>query len=304
MNELLQLVERISQSCSNVLVTGESGTGKELVARAIHERGPRSKRPFVAINCSAIPENLLESELFGHARGSFTGAVSKKRGLFEEAEDGTIFLDEIGDMPISLQAKILRVLQERKVRPVGDNHLTPVHARVIAATNRELKRDIREHKFREDLYYRLNVIHVPIPSLRDRREDIPLLAQYFVEKYAPQNGGKVISLTPEAIRKLQGHPWHGNIRELENVVERAIVLCRSTHIDLCDLPPEENDLDTVNENEFIADFPTLGQLEKRYIKLVLERTRGKKESAAQMLGISRRTLYRKEREFGWVCDPE
>ncbi len=304
MKQVFDLVSRVSQATANVLITGESGTGKEMVARAIHNTGPRSNKPFVAINCTAIPETLLESELFGHAKGSFTGAYTRKRGLFEEAEGGTLFLDEIGDMNVGLQSKLLRVIQERKVRAVGENVGKTVDVRIIAATHKDLKQAIKEGLFREDLFYRLSVIPIVIPPLRQRREDIPVLAEHFLRKYSSANASKVDGFTRRAMGKLMAMRWEGNVRELENLVERAVVLTQGHLIDEADLP----DGVTVSAEEFFTtttgDFPTLEQLERRYMRLVLEKTGGKKEQAAQILGINRRTLYRKEREAGWVVADE
>jgi DNA-binding NtrC family response regulator len=301
MKAVFDLVGRVSAATANILITGESGTGKEMVARAIHQSGPRMNKPFVAINCSAIPETLLESELFGHAKGSFTGAIQRKRGLFEEADGGTLFLDEIGDMNVSLQSKLLRVIQERKVRAVGENIARDVDVRLIAATHKDLKAAIKEGRFREDLYYRLSVIPIVIPPLRHRKEDIPLLAEHFLKKYAATNNAKVKGFTKRAMAKLVGLKWEGNVRELENMVERAVVLCQESLIDEADIPSPE----TRNAEEFFGsattDFPTVSQLEKRYIQLVLEKTGGRKDKAAQILGINRRTLYRKEREYGLIA---
>lgn len=300
MQQVFDLVGRVSQATANILIMGESGTGKERVARAIHKLGPRSKKAFVAINCTAIPESLLESELFGHAKGSFTGAIGRKRGLFEEAEGGTIFLDEIGDMDASMQAKLLRVIQERKIRAVGDTVDKPIDVRIIAATHKDLKSAIKDGRFREDLYYRLSVIPIVIPPLRHRSEDIPLLADYFLEKYAAANASGVKGFSPEAMRHLMQMSWEGNVRELENVIERAVVLCLSDRIEPQDLPRAET---SDAENVFAqatTQMPTLDELERRYMKFVLEKTGGRKEKAAQILGVNRRTLYRKEREFGFT----
>jgi two-component system response regulator HydG len=305
MKAVFDLVTRVSQVTSNVLVMGESGTGKELVARAIHEGGPRAKKPFIAINCSAIPEALLESELFGHAKGSFTGAIQKKLGLFEEAEGGTLFLDEIGDMNVQLQAKLLRVIQERKLRAVGDNQVTDIDVRIIAATHKDMKAAMKEGRFREDLFYRLSVIPIVIPPLRDRREDIPLLAEHFLKKFVAANNIKMSGFTKEAMSLLMSMRWEGNVRELENLIERAVVLSPGPMIQASDFPAVHVDL---SEDAFVqstTDFPALEQLEKRYIRAVLDKTGGRKDQAAQILGISRRTLYRKEREYGWVSsDPD
>jgi DNA-binding NtrC family response regulator len=301
MHEVFDLIKRVAPATANVLISGESGTGKERVARAIHDQGPRKNRNFVAINCTAIPEALLESELFGHAKGSFTGAIGKKRGLFEEADGGTIFLDEIGDMNLSLQSKLLRVIQERKIRAVGDNVDREVDVRIIAATHKDLKQAIRNGGFREDLYYRLSVIPVVIPPLRHRREDIPLLADHFLKKYAAANGARVKGFTPEAMSTLASLPWEGNVRELENVIERAVVLARGDQIDTKDLPTAaQGDIESFFASAQTGTLPTLDEIEKRYMRFILDKTGGKKEKAAQILGVNRRTLYRKEREYGFV----
>jgi two-component system response regulator HydG len=301
MKEIFDLVARVSQATANILITGESGTGKEMVARAIHQNGPRSGKQFVAINCTAIPETLLESELFGHAKGAFTGAIQRKRGLFEEAEGGTLFLDEIGDMNVQLQSKLLRVIQERRVRAVGDNVDRPVDVRIVAATHKDLKAAIKDGRFREDLFYRLSVIPIAIPPLRNRRDDIPPLAEHFLQKYSATNNAKVKGFTKRAISKLMGLRWEGNVRELENVVERAVVLCTGTLIDEADVPSGGPENAESFFSTAIADFPTVSQLEERYVKVVLEKTAGRKDKAAQILGMNRRTLYRKEREYGLVA---
>ncbi|MEK6579391.1 MAG: sigma-54 dependent transcriptional regulator [Bdellovibrionota bacterium] len=302
MKAVFDLIGRVSNAKANVLITGESGSGKEVIARAIHESGPRAGKPFIAINCTAIPETLLESELFGHAKGSFTGAIQRKRGLFEEAEGGTLFLDEIGDMNVGLQSKLLRVIQEWKVRAVGDNATRDVDVRLIAATHKDLKVAIKEGRFREDLYYRLSVIPIVIPSLRERKEDIPLLAEHFLRKYAAANASGVKGFTKRAINKLVGMRWEGNVRELENMVERSVVLATGTLIDENDLPTS----DSTSPDQFFASatgaFPTMNQLEEKYIRYVMEKTGGRKDKAAQILGINRRTLYRKEREYGFVLE--
>lgn len=297
---VFQLIEKVSQANSNVLVLGESGTGKEMVAKCIHQKSPRAHKPFIAINCSAIPEALLESELFGYAKGAFTGAAQRKKGLIEEAEGGTLFLDEIGEMNVLLQSKILRIIQERKMRPVGETNEISVDIRIIAATHKDLKAAIKSGNFREDLYYRLSVIPIVIPPLRHRKEDIPLLAEYFLKKYAALNNAKIQGFTPAAIQKLTQLPWEGNVRELENAIERAVVLCKSDFIDEQDF----NAPDAVKTEDFYGnattDMPTLNDLEKRYIRFVLDKTGSRKDTVAQILGINRRTLYRKEREYGFV----
>jgi DNA-binding NtrC family response regulator len=307
MQDVFDLIRRVANATANVLIMGESGTGKERVARAIHEQGNRRAKRFVAINCTAIPESLLESELFGHAKGSFTGAAGRKRGLFEEADGGTIFLDEIGDMDLALQAKLLRVLQERRIRAVGDTVDREVDVRIIAATHKDLKAAIRTGGFREDLYYRLSVIPIVIPPLRHRPEDIPLLTEHFLKKYAEGNSSNVKGLTREAMARLLSMPWEGNVRELENLIERAVVLARGELISLLDLgnPASAGRQGEVEVESFFtgngaATLPTLEEIEKRYMKFVLDKTGGRKEKAAQILGVNRRTLYRKERDYGFV----
>lgn len=300
MLSIFDLIIRVAPSNSNILINGESGTGKELIAKAIHKHSHRSNGPFVAINCTAIPENLLESELFGHAKGSFTGAINKKIGLFEEANGGTIFLDEIGDMAMSLQSKILRVIQERKVRSVGENIDRAIDVRIIAASHKDLKLSIKNQLFREDLYYRLSVIPILIPPLRHRTEDIPLLAMAFLEKYSLRNNKQISGFTNEAIQLLINQNWDGNVRELENVIERAVVLANQNIIGIENLPQNS---DLKSESFYakqIEELPTLENFEKRYIQYVLQKVGGKKEKAAHILGINRRTLYRKEKEYGWV----
>lgn len=297
MKNIFDLIERVSQANSNVLITGESGTGKEMVARAIHESGGRRHKPFVAINCTSIPETLLESELFGHAKGAFTGAQVKRQGLFEEADGGTLFLDEIGDMEMGLQAKLLRVIQERKIRPLGENHFKEIDVRIIAATHKDLKEGVRLGTFREDLFYRLSVIPIVIPPLRHRKEDIPVLAENFLKKYAAINHSSVRQFSEKAMSKLIQHRWEGNVRELENLVERVIVLVNKPVIHAEDIPLY--DANSVEDffGTATSDLPAMEELEKRYIQFVLQKTEGRKEKAAHILGINRRTLYRKEREY-------
>lgn len=296
MTEVFRLVELVADSGSNILVLGESGTGKELVARAIHFSGRRANGPFVPVNCSAIPEGLLESELFGHTRGAFTGAVSTRRGLFVEASGGTLFLDEIGDMGLALQAKLLRVLQDRVVRPIGSSKTAPVDTRIIAATHQDLKTAVREGRFREDLYYRLSVIPIRIPPLHERLEDIPLLVDHFLKKYATQTGTPAKRMTPRALDALQRRPWEGNVRELENIIERLVVLTPGDVIDTPDLPLVGSEPAPGPWPE-TGEFPPLRDVERRYIQRVLEHTQGNKEKAAKVLGINRRTLYRMQERW-------
>lgn len=296
MQPVLDLVKRVAKATANVLITGESGTGKEVIARTIHQMGPRSHKNFVGVNCASIPDTLLESELFGHARGAFTGAIARKKGLFEEAEGGTIFLDEIGDLNLSLQAKLLRVIQERAIKAVGDNSEKEINVRIITATNKDLKTAIEQGQFRDDLYYRLSVIPIVLPPLRHRKEDIPILADYFLKKYVAANNSEVTGFTKAALARLINLRWEGNVRELENVIERAVVLTNKKFIDIEDLPtPDSNNVESFF-GQAAADLPTLANLEQRYISWVLSKTGGRKEKAAHILGINRRTLYRKERE--------
>ena len=292
------LIERVAKSNANVLITGESGTGKEMAARAIHAKSDRSSHPFVAINCSAIPDNLLESELFGHRKGSFTGASENRRGLFEEAEGGTVFLDEIGDMPLMLQAKLLRVLQERKIKPIGENQDRDIDIRVVAATHEDLKTLVQQEKFREDLYYRLCVIPVSIPPLRERQEDIPLLAEYFLKKYCELNKTSPKRFTKAAIVKIVRLPWPGNVRELENAVERSVVLSAQDTIDEHEFHSENISSTGDKLNSLFQKLPSLEELEKRYITFVLNESGHAKEKVAEILGINRKTLYRKEQIYG------
>lgn len=302
MTGVFELIKLISGASASVLVSGESGSGKELVARAIHNSGPRKSKPFIPLNCTAIPENLLESELFGHVKGSFTGAMSDKKGLFEEADKGTLFLDEIGDLSLALQAKLLRVLQDKQIRPVGGNQLKNVDVRIIAATHRDLRIMVKDGKFREDLFYRLNVVPVRVPALRERMEDIPLLVDSFINKFAVQHGSTVKSISPEAMAVLMAHPWPGNVRELENVIERAMVLSRGERIEKAVVLDSALEEAKNSVEQLHADRPTLEKLEERYIKLIMSEVNDSKDEAAKILGVSRRTLYRKERLYGMVAD--
>jgi len=299
MQHIFELIEQIAPTRSNVLITGASGTGKELVARAIHYNSPRRAAPFIPINCSAIPEQLLESELFGHVKGAFTGAERDKKGIFEEAGGGTVFLDEIGDMEEGLQVKLLRVIQEREVRRVGSNETVPVNFRVLAATHRDLEEEMEIGRFREDLFYRLGVITVTLPPLAARREDIPLLAEHFLQKHAHNNQRQVTSIDPEVMRILLDYDWPGNVRQLENVIERGVVLCRGERLQIDCLPSRltgaVTDHTSLGET---ADLP-LAELERRHIHATLERHNWHRVKVAEILGIDRRTLYRKIKEYGF-----
>ncbi len=302
MEQLFELISKIHSTKSSVLITGESGTGKELVARALHTEGTRGTHPFVAVNCGAIPEQLMESELFGHKRGSFTGAVADKRGLFQEADGGTLFLDEIGELSLGLQVKLLRALQERKVKPVGETEELEVDVRVIAATNRDLEADIASGAFRSDLYYRLNVIEVRIPPLRHRREDIPLLAENFLRRFTREQR-RVATLTPDAMRKLETFDFPGNVRELENVIERAVALTSGPKIDAADLPdPRPTKVSAAVATEFPPDGidldQLLGEFERSWVLRALELTGGVRKRAAILLGISFRSLRYRLQKLG------
>lgn len=296
MREIFALIRKVALSKASVLIMGESGTGKEMVARAIHFHGPRRDRPFLPINCTAIPEGLLESELFGHVRGAFTGAHTTKRGLFEKAAGGTLFLDEIGDMGPGLQSKLLRVLQDREIRPVGGTQSIKVDVRIVAATNKDLLREMEEGRFREDLYYRLNVIPIDIPPLRERPEDIPALAEGFLRKHCEE--GRHFLSAP-ALDRLMGYPWRGNARELENVIERALALAEGEEIGSDDLPLGSSAGRVVEgcERSFVRACAhrklSLRDLEDLYIDEVLTATGGNKVHAARILGIDRKTLYRR-----------
>lgn len=302
MLSVFEMIKLVSGAAASVLITGESGSGKELVARALHNSSDRKHKPFIPLNCTAIPENLLESELFGHVKGSFTGAVSDKKGLFEEAHGGTLFLDEIGDLSLALQAKLLRVLQDKQIRAVGGTQSKQVDVRIIAATHRDLKIMVKDGKFREDLFYRLNVIPIKVPALRERMEDVPLLVESFIAKFAAQNHSSVKGITPDAMAVLMAHPWPGNVRELENVIERAMVLSRGEWIEKTVVLDSALQEAKQNVEQLHSDRPTLEKLEERYIKMILSEVGFKKDEAAKILGVSRRTLYRKERLYGMVSD--
>jgi two-component system response regulator AtoC len=298
MLQVYKTIARVAESRSTVLITGESGTGKELIARAIHFNSPRSARPFVAVDCSSLAETLLESELFGHVRGAFTGAVTAKKGLFEEADRGTCFLDEIGNIGLAMQAKLLRVLQEHEIKRVGGTETVKIDVRMVAATNQNLEELVAEKKFREDLFYRLNVVSIRLPSLRERPEDIPLLTDHFLNKYAAQNNKPVCRISPEAMDVLTRYRWPGNVRELENVIEREATLSSTNMIIPEDLPRRlQMELSQVALSFLPSSLP-LSELEKLYIQKVLEETGGNKKKAADILGIDRRTLYRMATRLG------
>lgn len=300
----LDLARRVAKSTANILITGESGTGKEVIAKAIHAMGNRKKAPFIAINCSAIPENLLESELFGHAKGAFTGASDKKVGLFEEAEGGTLFLDEIGDLNLPLQAKLLRVLQERKIKRIGENQFRPVNARILSATHKNLRQEIIAKKFREDLFFRLNVIPIWIPPLRERKEDVLPLAEFFLRKFSALNNTRLKQFSKDALEYLINNTWQGNVRELENTIERAVVLASGDVIRLEDVVSigheavsEKTEAGFNFTSEAGSKILTVEELVNRYVQHVLKLNHGVKEKTARDLQIDRKTLYRRLREI-------
>jgi two-component system response regulator AtoC len=300
--DVLRMVARLKDTRTPVLITGESGTGKELVARAIHYRGSFAKRPFVAVDCGSLVPTLIESELFGYEKGAFTGANRSKEGLFQSANAGTIFLDEIGELPLEMQAKLLRVLQEKEVRPVGSNQKIKVDVRVIAATNRELEMAYKEGTFRKDLYFRLNVVTLHLPALRERKSDIPTLVHYFLDKFAP---GKVVNIAAMAMKCMVQYEWPGNVRELENAIERAVALGSGETLEVHDLPPailEGQEAQLSVESPPVSIKPAvsntdLEQLERVTIERVFEQVQGDKALAGKMLGISRATLYRKLKRY-------
>ena len=300
MVELFELMQRVARTDSTVLITGESGTGKELVAQSLHQRGRRAAKPFVTVNCAAVPEALLESELFGFEKGAFTGADRNHDGLFRRADGGTLFLDEIGEMPANMQAKLLRVLEESRVLPVGGKSEISVDVRVICATHRELEDEVLQKRFREDLYFRINVIPIPIPPLRQRGLDILALAQSFLKKFAQLNNTSIDGFSAAASEKLLEYHWPGNVRELRNVVERAVTLARFSQIEIDDLPAKIRQFEPRNlsePSEQLDEILPMAEIEKQYIVKVLKACRGNKSQAAKLLGFDRTTLYRKLEQY-------
>jgi len=297
MVDVYRTIAKVAPGRSTVLLRGESGTGKELVARAIHRHSQRKAGPFIAIDCGAIPESLLESELFGYTKGSFTGALMDKPGLFSEADGGTLLLDEIGNVSLAMQARLLRVLQDQQVRPIGSNRPRSVDVRIVAATNLDLEAAVARGSFRQDLYYRLNVVSIAIPPLRDRAEDIPLLVEAFLHRAARQNSKPVLSVTPEAMQALVAYEWPGNVRELAHVVERVVVLSQSDPIGIEDLPLEVRGSRAGTLGDLAVDHPTLEELKRRYIVRVVEEAQGNISRAAAVLGVDRRSLYRMMRRY-------
>jgi len=300
MHEMKELMARVAESQASVLVTGESGTGKEVVARLLHQKGPRADHPFIALNCAAMPEHLIESELFGHVRGAFTDARTDKVGLLVQANQGTLFLDEVGDMPLGLQPKLLRVLEERKVRPVGGSKEVAFDVRLISATHRDLEDAIVQNQFREDLYFRLNVIQLGLPPLRARGNDVLLIAQSFVESFAKQTGKPIAGLSPEAAERLLAYAWPGNVRELRNAMERAVALTQHESITVDDLPERIRAYKVSHvlvASQDPEELVNLAEVEKRYIARVLGAVGGNKSTAARILGIDRTTLYKKLQQY-------
>jgi len=300
MIELFELLAQVAPTDATVLILGESGTGKELVANALHHNSPRASQPFIKVACAALPETLLESELFGHERGAFTGAIARREGRFWSAHRGSIFLDEVGEMSPTTQTKLLRVLQEREFEPLGSTRTIKVNVRVIAATHKDLEKEVREGRFREDLFYRLNVVPISIPPLRERKEDLPSLTLYFLSLYGEKNKKELKEISPKALDLLIRYDWPGNIRELENCIERAVIVARGEMITPADLPPQIQALSRGKEDQGIL-FPSgisLQDAEKALILKTLEDTGGNRSRAAEILGINRRTLQIKLKEYG------
>src|SRR5512141_1181754 len=302
MKELFELVESVAASDANILIQGENGTGKELIANAIHYNSKRSKGPFIKINCAAIPKDLIESELFGYKKGSFTGATMDKEGLFEMAEGGSLLLDEIGEMPPYLQTKLLRVLQEREYRPIGSDRIVHVDFRLITATNIDLDTALRDGKLREDLYFRINTITLKVPPLRERTEDIPLLCEHFLEKYRNRHQRNIRQITPDAYHLLIRHRWPGNVRELENVIERGVLVCKGNEIAIGDLPDSLREDSQAQAELTVPPHRTLAEIERTAILQTLQRTNWNKQEAAQILGLYRPTLYSKMKKHA-IQDP-
>jgi DNA-binding NtrC family response regulator len=302
MRSLFRLIKLVSNSNTTILIKGESGTGKELVARAIHYNSPRRERPFVAIDCGALPETLLESELFGYVKGSFTGAIGNKKGLFEEAHGGTLLLDEIGDTTLAFQSKLMRVLQEGEIRPVGSNKSIKVDVRVIAATNKDLMEAVEKKAFREDLYYRLAVVPVVIPPLRERKEDIPLLVDHFIKKYCEQNELETKKISPQIMKVLIDYPWRGNVRELENVIERAVLMSPGPEIRMEALFLEKTADEEIMDSLRQVTHTATEIVEREKIAIAIKKARGNRTQAARLLGISRATLYNKLKQYGLLTD--
>ncbi|MCW5979197.1 MAG: sigma-54-dependent Fis family transcriptional regulator [Bryobacteraceae bacterium] len=299
MQEIFGAIERVAPTRATVLIAGESGTGKDLIARAIHYHSPRRDRPFVKIDCTTIPENLMESELFGYEKGAFTGAAAAKPGKFEMADTGTVFLDEIGDMPAAIQVKLLRVLQERQFERLGSTKTRQIDVRVIAATNADLRAALENGEFREDLYYRLNVVPLNMPPLRDRKDDIPALVDYFIRKYSKELGGRVVAVSPEALQALWAHHWPGNVRELQNVIERSLVLCSGERLEASDVKLDPSPrYNHAAEEPLLPAGMTLEEHERSLIRKALEQANGNKSQAARLLGLTRNALRYRLSQMG------
>ncbi len=298
MKQILKLAAKVSDYKTTVLITGESGTGKELIARSIHANSLRKDKPFVALNCAAIPENLLESELFGYEAGAFSGADKSKPGLFEEADDGTLFLDEIGEFPLALQPKLLRALQDEEIRRLGGTKTTNIDVRILVATSRDLAQQVEENKFRADLYYRLNVMQIEIPPLRDRKDDIPALVDYFIEKYNEKLGSSVVGVNKKVMDKLMSNNWLGNVRELENVIEKSMILTDGEIIEEVELIKRDEQVDPKIWLNSLTMGEAMNKLERLYIEKALTENGGNRTKAAEKLGISRRGLLYKIKEYG------
>jgi DNA-binding NtrC family response regulator len=295
--KIFEIIEAVKDTESSVLIHGETGTGKELIARALHYSSRKASLPFVAVNCAAIPRELMESELFGYEKGAFTGALNRKKGKFEEAEGGTLFLDEIGELELSLQAKLLRVIQEREIERIGSSKKIKVDFRLISSTNRDLRKEIKEGRFREDLYYRINVVDINVPPLRDRRDDIPLLSVEFTKEFNEREG-KEIAISEEVIRAFKKYHWPGNVRQLRNIIERAIVMSKGEELKLCDLPEEFRIINCIEaEGEATGRLKTIKELEKEAIIEALRKCKGNKSKASKVLGISRKAFYKRLKEF-------
>lgn len=305
MKQIYEKINQVAKTSATVLITGESGCGKELVARAIHAQSLRSNYKIVPVSCSALPESLIESELFGHLKGSFTGAIREHKGLIEEAENGTLFLDEIGDLSLLIQVKLLRVIQEGEFKKVGDSKITKANVRIISATHRNLLKMIKERTFREDLYYRLNVIHIHLPALRDRKEDIPILAHYFLAKYSSLNNKDIKGFSPGVLAALKSHDWPGNIRQLENVIERAVILCSGNRLDTENLFSADSVSEPQETTDAVLTLPykdarerSIEEFNRRYISHVLARHSGNVSRAAMESGLKRQYLHRLMRDYG------
>ncbi len=300
MQKVFEMIKSVAETNSSVLITGNSGTGKELVSRAIHYNGPRRDKPFVVVNCGAIPETLIESELFGHKKGSFTGAIKDKEGYFQAANGGTLFLDEISEMPLQSQVRLLRAIEQKEIIPVGSSTPIPVDVRIISATNKNLYKEVEEGRFRSDLYYRLNVVEIHLPSLSERVEDIPLLVEYFVDKYRKEMNKNIKGVDVDAMKALMNYTWRGEVRELENVIERAVIFCKGEYITINELPSYIIS-DQVPDLNLASEFKSLeiavNEFEKEYIRKALAQNDYDKEKTARMLGVSTATLYRRIKEL-------